>query len=80
MYPRLLCQYVLNTLPKKEESKVLCEIFDRLLPRGVAYIVVRRDVKKAGKTKKGTYQRPVYLNGQSIHKTSWYEIYRMVKP
>ena len=57
------CGYVLNVMSRKEGQQVMDNIMSLLKKNGVAYVVVRRDVKKAGFTSKGTYQRPVYLKG-----------------
>jgi hypothetical protein len=58
----IFCTYVLNVLPKEKEQEVLNKIKARLLPGGVSYIAVRRDLKVEGYRKKGTYQRNVKLD------------------
>lgn len=78
-YERILCQYVLNTLPISEENAVLDDLRTHLKSGGIAYIVVRRDVKQDGVTSKGTYQRTVMLDLPSVHRTKWYEIYQISK-
>ena len=60
-YSTILCNYVLNVVTPEEETAVLEGIRSKLEPEGVAYIVVRRDVKVEGLTSKGTYQRNVTL-------------------
>jgi hypothetical protein len=49
------------------------------IPDGVAYITVRRNLKKDGFTSKGTYQRIVRLNLPIVEENSDYCIYRMDK-
>lgn len=61
-YDTVICNYVLNVLPKSEEEKVLGQIRSCLKEGGVAYISVRRDLEKIGETSKGTYQRNVKLS------------------
>jgi len=76
-YQTILCSYVLNTLRKREEGKILARIQSLLAPDGVAYITVRRNLKKDGFTSKGTYQRTVRLNLPIVEENSDYCIYRM---
>lgn len=78
-YDTILCSYVLNTLHKREEAKILTHIQDLLASDGVAYITVRRNLKKSGFTNKGTYQRIVRLNLPIVEENSDYCIYRMDK-
>jgi len=61
-FDTIVCNYVLNVLDEKEEKKVLGEIKSLLVHCGFAYITVRRDIKKDGWTKRGTFQRNVELN------------------
>ena len=60
-YDTVVCQYVLNVVEQHEEGDILEAIKGLLKPSGKAYIIVRRDVKKDGKTKRGTFQRDVNL-------------------
>lgn len=76
-YHTILCSYVLNTLHRREEAKILAHIQDLLAPDGVAYITVRRNLKRNGFTSKGTYQRIVRLNLPIVEENSDYCIYRM---
>lgn len=59
-YDVVYAGYVLNVL--REDEPVLQDIVSYLKPRGVAYIVVRRDLTKEGFTSMGTFQRNVVLN------------------
>lgn len=80
-YDTITCNYVLNVIESDDEvNKVLAHIRSLLKPDGVAYITVRRDVKQPGRTKRGTYQRDIQLDLESVyHKKNQYEIYRMVR-
>ncbi len=72
--------YVLNTRTKESEAGILADIRSLLTEDGVAYISVRRDVKKDGNTSKGTFQRNVELNLPSLKKVQGaYETYIMTK-
>lgn len=75
----IVCHYVLNTLPKCHEHAVLNHIRSLLKPYGVAYITVRRNVKKPGYTSKGTYQRNVVLDLPVVVENSDYCIYELRK-
>jgi len=59
----IICNYVLCTLPQKQELEVLWEIQRRLTKQGVAYITVRNDMPRNGYgvSSKGTFQRKVEL-------------------
>jgi len=59
-YDTILCTYVLNVLEGNEEEELISNILKHLSPKGKAYISVRRDIKKDGKTSRG-YQRNVTL-------------------
>jgi len=76
-YDIITCNYVLNVLTEPEVNKVLGEIKGLLNNKGVAYITVRRDVKKDGWTKRGTYQRNVVLPLPIVKETSGYCIYKL---
>lgn len=76
-YDIITCNYVLNVLTEPEVNKVLGEIKGLLNNKGVAYITVRRDVKKDGWTKRGTYQRNVILTLPILKETSGYCIYKL---
>lgn len=73
----ITCNYVLNVIPLAKQRVVLARIRRLLAPGGTAYITVRRDLPKTGKTGRGTFQRFVILRLPSVRKTSGYEIYRM---
>jgi hypothetical protein len=78
-YDYILCSYVLNVLLKKDESKILKQIKLLLNKNGIAYITVRRNIKKEGYTSKGTYQRNVILNLPIIKENRDYCIYKLSK-
>ena len=61
-YTTITCNYVLNVLPKEDERDVLKDIQGLLNKNGVAYITVRRDIRKEGLTSRKTFQRNVELN------------------
>ena len=72
-----MCNYVLNVVPKKDIKTILASIKKLLKKDGAAYITVRRDIKKEGKTKIGTEQYNVNLNLKVIYKSSNFCIYTM---
>ena len=59
-YNTIICNYVLNVVEEKEEATILKDIKRLLSKNGVAYISVRRDLKKEGVTTRGL-QRNVIL-------------------
>jgi hypothetical protein len=61
-FDTITCNYVLNVVPPEAEDEILADIEELLEPGGTAYITVRRDVKGAGLTGSGTYQRWVSLD------------------
>lgn len=73
----ILCTYVLNTLPRSHEAAILANIRKRLTKDGVAYITVRRDIRKPGYTSRGTYQRNVKLALPIVHENSNFCVYEM---
>jgi chemotaxis methyl-accepting protein methylase len=74
-YDTIICIYVLNVLRGSEQKTVLNALKKLLKSGGVCYLAVRRDIPKSG-TKT---QYWVELNLPSVHKTQWYEIYKMEK-
>lgn len=78
-YDIILCSYILNTLLKNDESKILKQLRLLLTKNGTAYITVRRNIKKEGYTSIGTYQRNVILNLPIIKENSDYCIYQLKK-
>jgi|TARA_R110001583_G_scaffold16234_35_gene66445 2-polyprenyl-3-methyl-5-hydroxy-6-metoxy-1,4-benzoquinol methylase len=60
-YDYVLCTYVLNVLPKKEEDIIISSAVSHLKPGGKLFITVRRDIKDDAYTSRG-YQRVVSLN------------------
>jgi 2-polyprenyl-3-methyl-5-hydroxy-6-metoxy-1,4-benzoquinol methylase len=65
-YSTIICNYVLNVVDESEEKNILLNIKNLLLPNGVAYISVRRDIKKEGVTTKGL-QRNVTLDLPKVY-------------
>tara|TARA_Y100000034_G_C6859883_1_gene391233 strand:+ start:540 stop:1034 length:495 start_codon:yes stop_codon:yes gene_type:complete len=79
-YSTILCTYVLNVLSENEADYVVSDIERRLAPGGTAFITVRRDLTKEGKTTKG-FQRNVVLD-LPIHKEKkgQYCMYKVTRP
>ena len=76
--------FVLNTVPRDDQQKILNDIQNLLSPHGTAYIAVRRDIQKElgkeGKTSKGTEQYDVYLSlPLLVTKSDRFAIYTMRK-
>ena len=61
LYKTIMCNYVINTQPKHKEQAIIDDLLSLLTPNGRAYITVRRDIRADGLTKRGTYQRAVFL-------------------
>lgn len=79
-YHTLTCNYVLNVILPEKEQEILDSIKSKLRIGGVAYISVRRDIKKEGYTNKGTYQRNVILDLPVLHQeTNKFCIYILKK-
>lgn len=76
----VVCNYVLNVLPKNRESEVTQKIFSKLKKGGDAFITVRRGLKKQGYTSIDTYQRLVYLDFPTIYEDNDVCIYAKTKP
>jgi len=80
-YDLVLCTYVLNVIPSKEERRrVLADIRGLLKFNGVAYVTVRRDIKGWRYTRNGWQGNVQVPGGRSIHRTSWYETYEISVP
>lgn len=79
LYDTIICSYVLNTLPKSREREILDDIRQYLRFFGHAYITVRRNVKKPGYTKLGTYQRNVRLDLPVVTENADFCIYDMAR-
>lgn len=79
LYNTIICNYVLNVIDESEEKEVLLDIKRLLSKNGTAYLSVRRDLKKEGKTTKGL-QRNVFLDMPSIcDKKGYFCIYKVKK-
>lgn len=77
MYNTILCTYVLNVLDPAAGFAVRKDIASLLLPRGVAYLAVRRDFKRDYTTRDGVRQRLVRLELPVVVENSSYCIYKM---
>lgn len=60
-YDTILCTYVLNVIESdKEQADLISSILKHLKPSGKAYMTVRRDIKKEGRTSRG-FQKNIFL-------------------
>ena len=75
-FDTVLCTYVLNVVNAEAEDDILRSIRLLLKEEGQAFISVRRDVKKDGKTSRG-FQRNVSLGLNIIKENSGYCIYSL---
>jgi len=75
-FDTILCTYVLNVVSEESESEILSSIKSLLRKGGHAFIAVRRDIKKDGKTSRG-FQRSVSLDLSVVKENSGYCIYRL---
>jgi ATP adenylyltransferase len=75
-FDTVLCTYVLNVVSAEVEDEILSSIKSLLRKGGQAFITVRRDVKKDGKTSRG-YQRNVSLGLSVVKENSDYCIYSL---
>ena len=80
-YDLITCNYVLNVIEVEEDRvTVLNKIKSLLKPKGIAYISVRRDVKRDGFTSKGTFQANVELGLPLIvEKKNKFSIYELLE-
>ena len=78
-YNTVTCNYVVNVILPNKQKEVLDSIKSKLRLGGVAYISVRRDIKKEGYTSKGTYQRNVFLDLPVLKETDKFCIYILKK-
>lgn len=76
-YDTVVCNFVLNTLERKDREKVLTIIKSLLNVGGIAYVSVRRDIKKDGYTRSGTYQETVILPNDVVTENSDYCLYKI---
>lgn len=76
-FDTITCNYVFNVLPIEHEQFLLDDIKKRLSPGGKAYISVRRDIKRDGETKTGTYQRRVELDLPIVKKNGTFCMYEL---
>jgi len=78
-YDFITCNYVLNVVDEATQVQIIEKIMSLLSDDGVAYISVRRDVKKPTVTVKNTYQCPVFLSYPVIYEDSSTCIYKITK-
>jgi 2-polyprenyl-3-methyl-5-hydroxy-6-metoxy-1,4-benzoquinol methylase len=75
-FDTVLCTYVLNVVSAEAEDEILKSIKSLLKKGGQAFIAVRRDIKKDGRTSRG-YQRTVSLDLSVVKENSGYCIYSL---
>ncbi len=79
-YDTVVCTYVANVLSATERQRLYHVL--RRLATGNVFMTVRRDIKKEGFTKKGTYQETVYVseetNAELLWENSKYATYRLL--
>jgi 2-polyprenyl-3-methyl-5-hydroxy-6-metoxy-1,4-benzoquinol methylase len=79
LFDVVLCTYVLNVLPKKEEDGIISSILTCLSEDGKAFIAVRRDKFREGYSSRG-FQRVVELDYPIFEsKSGSYCIYQLSK-
>ena len=78
-FDTITCNYVLNVVTPAVQRTILADIRRLLRAGGTAYVTVRRDLPRAGKTGRGTVQRYVVLKLPSVRRTAGYEIYVLKK-
>ena len=79
-FDTIVCNYVLNVVRPEQVDEIVKDIRGRLRSGGVAYFNVRRDIKREGVTKSGTFQNDVKLDlPVEIEKSGRFAIYRMKK-
>jgi 2-polyprenyl-3-methyl-5-hydroxy-6-metoxy-1,4-benzoquinol methylase len=76
-YDVILCTYVLNVVTVIEQKLIINHIKDLLVPGGVAYFTVRRDIKEDIHYKDYS-QRVVYLPFNTAIKHKDFEIYEYI--
>ena len=73
-FDTVLCTYVLNVVNTEAEDEIIRSIKSLLKEGGQAFLTVRRDIKKEGKTTRG-FQRNVFLDLNVVKENSSYCIY-----
>jgi len=76
-YSCILCTYVLCVVDKKTRMNIIDSILSLLVKNGVAYISVRRDIKKDRVSKTGSKQYAVKLDFPVFYENSAYCIYEL---
>lgn len=80
-FDTIICNYVLNVLEQYKWQEVISDIKSMLNEDGIAYVTVRRDIKKEGYRKHGkglTYQTNVILDFEKLAENKKYCIYKVV--
>jgi len=75
-FDTILCTYVLNVVGEDSGSEIINSIKSLLNKDGQAFLSVRRDIKKDGKTSRG-FQRNVKLDLEVVKEAGGYCIYRL---
>jgi hypothetical protein len=82
-YDVIYCNYVLNVIPCNDDKLLTVNVMLDLLknsPESKLYITVRRDVKKAGFTSRGTWQENVVIDGlKPIIENKSFAVYVLTK-
>lgn len=78
-YKTIFCTYVFNVIEQDKEDFLIYNLNSLLASGGAAYISVRRDIKKEGKTSRG-FQRNVFLDLPIVKEyRNNYCIYKLTK-
>jgi len=77
-FDTIVCQYVLNVVDEATAGEIVRDLRSLVRKDGRIYVVVRRDIREAHVTKRGTYQRPVYLDADIVCENSSFCIYCIV--
>ena len=77
-YEVILCNYVINVVTAEEQKIIINHVKDLLVPGGIAYFTVRRDIKEDIHYKDYS-QRVVYLPFNTLIKHKDFEIYEWRK-
>lgn len=78
-YDTIIAVYVLNTIFPEEVETIVRDIQGFLKDEGIAYLAVRRDIKREGFTQRRTYQWTVVLNLPVVYENTRFCIYQLRK-
>lgn len=80
-YDTILCTFVLNVIEDERERRLVLEHIAHLLaPMGRAYVTVRRDLDKTGRTSRGTWQGHIVLTAPAhvaLHRAGAFITYEL---